>query len=253
MDINTRTNDHQTLRRMSFDFNFVKQASSSSLFQLDYKTKISCAVYGPRANVKDLNEFSEKCRIVCDVKFAPFATKGERRGRGGRSAYEEEISNLLEQALTAGVCLDKYPKCVINVYIIVLEDDGNVLGAAITAASLTLIMAGVECYDLVLGISASVTNKKQNKDTTTSNAKNDNNQHQQLILDSNAEEEENATGSMIVAYMPNLEKVNVWHVVGKMDGKNAADGLNACINKCNEIHLFAKQTLENHSQYQLTS
>ena len=138
-----------TLRQMSFDYNIVKQASSSSLFQLNYATKISCAIYGPRTNVKDLNEFSEKCRVVCDVKYAPFANRGERRGRGGRGADEEEISQLLEQALMASVCLEKYPKCVINVYVIVLENDGNVLGAAITASSLTLAIAGIECHDLV--------------------------------------------------------------------------------------------------------
>ena len=234
-----------TLRQMSFDYNIVKQASSSSLFQLNYATKISCAIYGPRTNVKDLNEFSEKCRVVCDVKYAPFANRGERRGRGGRGADEEEISHLLEQALMASVCLEKYPKCVINVYVIVLENDGNVLGAAITASSLTLAIAGIECHDLVLGTSASLINTKNVNNTSNANDTTATNIYQQLILDPNAEDEENASGSISVAYMPNLGKVNVLNIVGKMNGKDAVNGLNICIEKCNEIHTFAKETLKN--------
>ena len=234
-----------TLRQMSFDYNIVKQASSSSLFQLNYATKISCAIYGPRTNVKDLNEFSEKCRVVCDVKYAPFANRGERRGRGGRGADEEEISQLLEQALMASVCLEKYPKCVINVYVIILENDGNVLGAAITASSLTLAIAGIECHDLVLGTSASLINTKNVNNISNANDTTATNIYQQLILDPNAEDEENASGSISVAYMPNLGKVNVLNIVGKMNGKDAVNGLNICIEKCNEIHTFAKETLKN--------
>ena len=137
------------LRPISCEFNIVKQAASSCLFQLGQGTKVACAVYGPRSNVKDLNEFSEKCKVACDVKLAPFANRGERRGRSGRSANEEEFSALLEQALIASVCLEKYPKSVLNVYVVILQNDGNALGAAVTASSMCLAMAGVECYDLV--------------------------------------------------------------------------------------------------------
>jgi ribonuclease PH len=70
----------------------------------------------PMEKLEDLNKFSEKWKVVCDVKLAPFANRGERRGRSGRSVNEQEFSALLEQALIASVCLEKYPKSVLNVY-----------------------------------------------------------------------------------------------------------------------------------------
>ena len=222
------------LRPISCEFNIVKQAASSCLFQLGQGTKVACTVYGPRSNVKDLNEFSEKCKVVCDVKLAPFANRGERRGRSGRSAIEEEFSALLEQALTASVCLEKYPKSVLNVYIIILQNDGNALGAAVTASSLSLAMAGVECYDLVFGASASIGNMSSQET---------NQQSQQILIDPTAADEEKAGGSIFVAYMPNLGKVNVFNVVGKISPDDTGNGLNACIESCNKIHAFARDLL----------
>ena len=40
------------------------------------------------------------------------------------------VQCLLEQALIASVCLEKYPKSVLNVYVVILQNDGNALGAA---------------------------------------------------------------------------------------------------------------------------
>ena len=222
------------LRPISCQFNIVKQAASSWLFQLGQGTKVACAVYGPRSNVKDLNEFSEKCKVVCDVKLAPFANRGERRGRSGRSANEEEFSALLEQALIASVCLEKYPKSVLNVYVVILENDGNALGAAVTASSLSLAMAGVECYDLVFGASASIENVISQQT---------NQQAQQILIDPTAANEEKACGSIFVAYMPNLGKVNVLNVVGKINPDDTGNGLNACIESCKKIHTFARDIL----------
>ena len=79
------------------------------------------------------------------MKYAPFANRGGGRGgRGGRGKLA-----ITRAKSNSSVC-GKSTECVINVYVIVLENDGNVLGAAITASSLTLAIAGIECHDLVL-------------------------------------------------------------------------------------------------------
>lgn len=50
--------------------------------------------------------------------------------------------------------VEKFPKSVIEINILVLEADGGVLSAAITAGSLALADAGILCYDLVACSSA---------------------------------------------------------------------------------------------------
>lgn len=50
--------------------------------------------------------------------------------------------------------LDKFPKSVIEAYVVVLQDDGGVLPAAITCASLALADAGIDMYDMVASCSA---------------------------------------------------------------------------------------------------
>ena len=42
-----------------------------------------------------------------------------------QSEAEREKSLLLEQTLSGAILLERYPKSVIDIYIIVLEDDGG--------------------------------------------------------------------------------------------------------------------------------
>lgn len=79
------------------------------------------------------------------------------------------MSLLLGQVLSSTVRLKKYPKSAVDVFVMVIEDDGGAshtlcshvvrdlcmapcmpgsLGAAITAASVAFADAGIELYDL---------------------------------------------------------------------------------------------------------
>jgi exosome complex component MTR3 len=51
----------------------------------------------------------------------------------------------------SSVMLEKLPKSVIEIYIMVLQSDGGELGAAITCASLALADSGIELFGLVSG------------------------------------------------------------------------------------------------------
>ena len=61
---------------------------------------------------------------------------------------------MVEQAIARSVRLDLYPKSVINLHILVLQNAGGILAAAISCASVALAHAGIECYDLVASCSA---------------------------------------------------------------------------------------------------
>jgi len=47
---------------------------------------------------------------------------------------------------------DKFPKCLLEVSLTILEDCGSVIAACITAAGLALMEAGVPVYDLPVGV-----------------------------------------------------------------------------------------------------
>jgi len=46
-----------------------------------------------------------------------------------------------------------FPKAQVEVYIMVLEDDGSALAASLTCASLALANASIPMFDLVIGAS----------------------------------------------------------------------------------------------------
>lgn len=106
--------------------------------------------YGPRHNPK--NDFSEKGRVECEFKFAPFACTQRRKPQPDEE--EKDLSLQVQRALSMCVRLDKYPKSTVDVYCLVLQDDGGALSAAICAGSLALADAGIECFDLVTACQA---------------------------------------------------------------------------------------------------
>eukprot|EP00571_Detonula_confervacea_P016562 CAMPEP_0172310456 /NCGR_PEP_ID=MMETSP1058-20130122/11494_1 /TAXON_ID=83371 /ORGANISM="Detonula confervacea, Strain CCMP 353" /LENGTH=309 /DNA_ID=CAMNT_0013023263 /DNA_START=52 /DNA_END=978 /DNA_ORIENTATION=- len=61
----------------------------------------------------------------------------------GLGATERELEYFLRDALSSCILLEKYPRCVIQVVIQVVQADGSVLGSAVNCAVLALMDAGV--------------------------------------------------------------------------------------------------------------
>ncbi|TRY72445.1 hypothetical protein TCAL_13629 [Tigriopus californicus] len=117
------------------------------------QTKLLCSVFGPR-EIPRRSDFSLKGVLSVEFRSAPFAHPRHRISSAFEAQpTEKELSLVLEGALQAAVCLHLYPKSQIDVYVRVLEDDGSVLAAAITAAGLALANASIQMFDLVLGAS----------------------------------------------------------------------------------------------------
>lgn len=140
------------LRAAFMQLGVVSGAAGSAYVELN-RTRVVCSVYGPRNDTRSRREFSNEGQLVCDVKYAPFADKVGRRERG-QDADELEMSSILTQALAPAVMLHKLPKCVVSIYVVVLESDGGELAAAINCASLALVDAAVEMYDVVTASAA---------------------------------------------------------------------------------------------------
>lgn len=137
------------VRKVRLEFGGLGDATGSC--QVEFGgTKVLCAVTGPTVPVRS-TVFNEKGTLKCAVQFAPWAKKS---GDGGASnneqnAVERQLSSSVYDALIPTVLLDPYPKAEITVHVMILQASGGELAASITAASLALADAAIECRDMV--------------------------------------------------------------------------------------------------------
>lgn len=90
------------------------------------------AVYGPRA-AGPRNE--DPSKAVLDVIFRPAS------GIGG--SREAEYERVISETLASVVLTALHPRCEVQVVLQAASEDGSVLGAAINAALVALVDAGV--------------------------------------------------------------------------------------------------------------
>ena len=107
--------------------------------------------------------------LSVNFKFAPFAhpeTSTRTRDQRSESDLEVLLASLLSDALRPAIILSRYPKSQIDINVQVLSDMVptytphqrsshlerilalNCLSAAITCASVALVNAGIECFDI---------------------------------------------------------------------------------------------------------
>lgn len=157
------------------------------------------------------------------------------------------MSILIQQALTASLRLELFPKSIIDVYITVLENDGieGCISAGAIAASTALAHAGVEMVGLVMSCTASIVGND-------------------VWVDPTAEESRHATGTVLVSSIPAVGTVtSTWQAgqltpeqmlrvsLGFNRSASSADFVSCvvrqCVDhivaRCNDIHQVASQAL----------
>lgn len=125
--------------------------------------------FGPRENVHAFGDLVGPGTLECEVRYAPFAHRSGKRERGPAVTDDERLaSSAVYQALLPALLLDRFPKSVIEVQVMVLEADGGEVPAAVTAAALALCHAGFHMRDMpaaamvaVVGSSSGAADKPQ--------------------------------------------------------------------------------------------
>lgn len=147
---------------------------------------------------------------------------------------EADLSARLHAALAAAVPLQQYPKCAILVKITILQDDGSILPACITAASLALVDAAVEVYDVVTACSVAVVQTEQEDKI-------------EVWADPTLEEEMDPStlSVMTLAILPNWKHVTIWEQYGPqpLSPDLANRTMEICRDGCRTMHLFMRQHL----------
>eukprot|EP00045_Choanoeca_perplexa_P009409 m.90490 g.90490 ORF g.90490 m.90490 type:complete len:242 (-) comp14884_c0_seq5:1403-2128(-) len=114
-------------------------------------TKVIVVVSGP----SDSNTKGQKVQVNCEYSLASFSTT-QRRDRSRSDRKSTEHGMRIAKTLETVILSDVYPKSRINVMIQVLQADGGVLAAAINAATIAMMSAGVPMKGFVCACSAGV-------------------------------------------------------------------------------------------------
>lgn len=116
-------------------------------------TKVLAVVYGPKETTRRSDALHDRAILACDFSSAPFAgTERRKRRAGDRKAIEEGLA--LKQTLERVVMTKLYARSQIDVFVQVLQSDGGERAAALNAATLALVDAGIAMEDFVVGCTA---------------------------------------------------------------------------------------------------
>jgi exosome complex component MTR3 len=205
--------------------NVVRQANGSSLIELG-GTKVLCSVHGPRSGSRTV-DFSESAVLQCEFKFATFCSASFDK-QHMQDDEDRKLSLALQQALSAAVLLDRYPKSVIDVSVLVLQASGSALSAAVTAASVALAAAGIAMRDVVTCATVAVHGAGGVL---------------ALDPDENDERADRCTGVVTVAVMPSLNEITLLDLHGDISYESTIASIELCLDGCNGLREHVKQAL----------
>uniref|UniRef100_A0A6I8QYW8 Exoribonuclease phosphorolytic domain-containing protein n=1 Tax=Xenopus tropicalis TaxID=8364 RepID=A0A6I8QYW8_XENTR len=131
--------------------------------------------------------------LLCDLRWAPFSRRGPWSGSCPAGPSPRQAGLQLQESLEPAVRLDRYPRAEMIVWVLVLEDRGSALPAAVSCASLPLADTGIETFNLALGCGLS------------------RGPGGELLLDPDDDEEEAGSGgTMSLSLLPTLNQVSAW-------------------------------------------
>lgn len=181
------------------------------------------ASYGPRPAIG--LDYADRGTLHCEVKYASWASAQ----RGQARQYEKEeraLAATLEKCFHTAIDLARYPKSLIDINLLVLEDDGAVLAHAINATSLALVDAAIHLFDLVTASAVGAL-------------------HNRLLLDPDRDEESQLTGTLTLAYMTAVQRVAQVEQSGELQIDLVVQGTKLCIDGAIQAHaLFSKHIKE---------
>ncbi|PVU93722.1 hypothetical protein BB561_003084 [Smittium simulii] len=209
--------DQVTPRLLFIKTGLVDKAHGSAYLEQG-KIKISCAVYGPRPVVKAGAVISATTgNLECEFSFSSFSSSW--RTVKQRDTEEKEISQILTQALGPSICLHMFPKSSIDVYVTVIESDGRLatIAAAIKCATIALVDASIDMFDVVTCVSASLFNNS-------------------WVIDCTQAEENEEDSSILLSYMVSSQEITNVIQTGKTSIELSQNGLNLCVDVGSKIY-----------------
>jgi ribonuclease PH len=190
----------------------IPQAAGSASFYLG-ATKAVAWIIGPKEG-KGKNDL--KGNLKCKFSLAAFSTF-IRKKEYKRDLKMREFSKTFKDIFEQSIILENYQKCDIELNVLILESDGNYKGAAINAATLAFISAGILLRDTIVGINVGLFQKS-------------------TLTDLLSQEEKNDIPLMNVAYMPHFKKFVYFELLNaKTPYENSDTLMRAAETACNKV------------------
>lgn len=117
------------------------------------------------------------------------------------------MSNNIKNALESVVCLHEFPNYQIDIFIMVLDDDGSVLPISVMAAGLAFVDASIPCFDIIASSSAAFINGNILLDP--------NGQEEEEILNSSNPKENH--GTVTISSLDSIEQISQIMFNGHID------------------------------------
>eukprot|EP00960_Hanusia_phi_P026967 746552-Hanusia_phi.AAC.5 len=212
-----------TLRRKHMSVGVVGRASGSAYLESG-RTKVVCAVHGPKTDVRS-SLFSEHGRVSCFVSIS-----GLSGWDGDRREEEERATELgILPALQSAINLSRYPKSVIEIHVSVVEEDGERLSACIACASLALAHAGIEKFDMVSSCSLALRRGKG------------------IVLEPSTGLSCH-DGTLSLSYMHNRKEVTQLVQEGQWKQEEVAEAMRVGLRACRSLYALMRIALMKHQE-----
>ncbi len=209
------------LRPLKMSVGVLKRADGSAIVESG-KTKVLAAVYGPREIHPKHLALPDKALLKVAYRMASFSV--EERKKPQPSRREIELSKVIKEALEPAILVEKFPRTVIEIYVLVLQADGGTRVASINAASLALADAGIPMKGLVTAIAVGRIGN-------------------QVIVDLNDAEDKYGDADMPIAVIPITGEITLFQMDGTMPPDLFDKCLDAAMEAIHKIHEMQREAL----------
>ncbi|KAG5651932.1 hypothetical protein H0H81_006914 [Sphagnurus paluster] len=142
------------LRDMSIDLSPQGTADGAAVVAHGL-TQVMVSVFGPREAKMRSQTIHDRANINVELNIAAFST-GERRKRSRGDKRILEMAATIKSTFEPVVQTNLYPRCQIDIYVQVLQQDGGLLQTCVNATTLALINAGIPLLDFVCAVTGGV-------------------------------------------------------------------------------------------------
>lgn len=221
----------EDMRPLKIIAGYLEKADGSAYVECG-STKVVAAVYGPRdVHPKHCAE-PDKAIVRCKYDMAAFSVDGERK-RPGPDRRSVEISKVCSEALESVILTRKFPKTAIDIFVEVIQADASTRVTGLTAASVALADAGIPMQDLISACSFGRVYGTQNGEPVET-----------VVVDLDKAEDNWGLADIAFAYAPNLEKIALLQMDGRISRQEFSLGMSYGMKVCKQLYELQKAALK---------
>lgn len=213
--------DIDEMRPFKMEVGVLPQADGSAMIYFG-NNKIIVGVYGPREIHPKHLSLAEKLRVRAEYRLATFSVN-ERKSPAPKRR-EHELSKMIQEALEPSIFTEKFPRSVVDLYILVLDADGGTRAASITAASLALADAGLPLRGLVSSVAAGKVGDK-------------------IVLDLSDEEDKYGQGDLPLAMVNQNRQITLLQADGQFTVDEVKEAIELAMKGCDDLFHEQKKVL----------